>query len=60
MTLTINELKERIVQNEDPDFIVEILEISTDELLEAFHDKLEEHLEYFLYLEENEILYRDD
>lgn len=38
--LTLEELKERIVAQYDPDLIVEILEISTEELLENFENKL--------------------
>ena len=38
--LTLEELKERIVSLYDPDLIVEILEITTEELLDAFEEKL--------------------
>ena len=38
--LTLEELKERIISQYDPDLVVEILEISTEELLENFEDKL--------------------
>lgn len=37
---TLQELKEFIIDNYDPDLVVEILEISTEELLENFEDKL--------------------
>ena len=39
MTL-LEELKEKIGNNYDPDLIVEVLEITTEELLEAFEEKL--------------------
>lgn len=41
MTLTLKELKEHVTQRYDPDEVVEILDISTEELLEYFEDKLE-------------------
>ncbi len=40
MTLTIEELKEYVLQHYDPDEIIEILDITTEELLEYFEDKL--------------------
>jgi translation initiation factor 2 alpha subunit (eIF-2alpha) len=40
-----NELKERIAQRLNPDEIVELLNISTKELLEEFGYKIEEHYE---------------
>ncbi len=40
-----NELKERIAERLNPDEIVELLNISSKELLEEFGDKIEEHLE---------------
>lgn len=39
-TLTLEELKERIIDEYDPDLVVEALEITTEELLEHFEDKL--------------------
>ncbi len=52
--LTLEELKERIIQNYDPDLIVEILEISTEELLNVFEDKLVENTSKFKDLYEQE------
>ena len=40
-----NELKARIAERLNPDEIVELLNISSKELLEEFGDKIEEHLE---------------
>ena len=40
MALTIEELKEKLVAEYDPDDILSELEISTEELLDAFEDKL--------------------
>jgi len=44
MNLTLDELKEKIVQMYDPDDIIEALEISTEELLNAFEDKLADNV----------------
>jgi hypothetical protein len=41
--VTIRELQERLAERRDPDEIVELLDISSDELTEAFPDKVEEH-----------------
>ena len=40
MALTLEEVKEQITDRYDPDLIVEVLEISTEELLDAFEEKL--------------------
>jgi hypothetical protein len=47
MTLTIDELKERISNQFDPDLVVEMLEITTEELLENFHDRLVDNINKF-------------
>ena len=44
MNLTLAELKEKIVQLYDPDDIIEALEISTEELLDAFEEKLADNV----------------
>lgn len=41
--VTIRELQERLAERYDPDEIVEVLDITSDELVEAFPDKVEEH-----------------
>lgn len=41
--ITVRELQERLAERYDPDEIVEVLDISSDELVEAFPDKVEEH-----------------
>lgn len=38
---TLGELKERLCELYDPDDIIEALEISTEDLLDRFEDKLE-------------------
>lgn len=38
MTFTLEELKEYIIEHYDPDEFIEILDISTEELVEAFED----------------------
>lgn len=35
-----------LLREEDPDVILELLELSTDELVDAFTDKIEERIEY--------------
>lgn len=51
---TLQELKEFIIDNYDPDLIVEILEISTEELLNNFEDKLWERRLKFMEVEEDD------
>lgn len=43
--VTIRELQERAAERLDPDELVELLDISSEELVEAFPDKIEEHYE---------------
>jgi hypothetical protein len=45
--LTLTELKERVIQEYDPDLLLEVLEITTEELLERFEDKFIENIESF-------------
>ena len=45
--LTLAELKERILQEYDPDLLVEVLEITSEELLDRFEDKVLENIELF-------------
>ncbi len=52
MTLTLEEIKERIGSQYDPDLIVEVLEISTEELLDAFEEKLLAKLHKFEDIED--------
>ena len=40
MALTIEELKEKILAEYDPDDLLSQLEISSEELLDAFEDRL--------------------
>ena len=46
--LTIEELKERIVDHLDPDDFLEVLDIGIEELVEAFTDKIEEQYEQLI------------
>lgn len=43
MSLTLEELKERIAERMDEDSILEILNIDSYQLVEAFSDLIEEH-----------------
>ena len=47
MSLTMDEIKERILRAYDPDDLVEALEISADELMDRFEDKLINRLDRF-------------
>lgn len=40
--LTIKELSRLLAQNLDPDALVELLDISSEELVERFEDKIED------------------
>lgn len=53
MSLLLNELKERILTNYDPDDIIEALDISAEDLLDMFEDKLDEFRYKFEHLEED-------
>jgi predicted nucleic acid-binding protein len=41
--ITIEELKERVIEQMDTDDLLEVLQIDITELVEAFTDKIEEH-----------------
>ena len=47
MSLTMEEIKERLLRTYDPEDFLETLEITSDELLDRFEDKLINRLEYF-------------
>ena len=44
---TLEELKEKIVETYDPDLLVDLLKLSTKELVEAFTDQIEEMADFF-------------
>ena len=44
---TIEELKEKIVETYDPDLLVEVLKVSTEELVEVLTDRIEEMADFF-------------
>ena len=57
MSLTLEEVKERLLKNFDPDDLLEALQITSEEMLERFEDKLINKLDVFeeeLEDEENE------
>ena len=45
--LTMDEIKERLLQRYDPEDLVEALDLSSTELLDRFEDKLINRLESF-------------
>jgi hypothetical protein len=47
MSLTMEEIKERILMFYDPDDLLEALEISAEQLLDRFEDKLINRLDQF-------------
>jgi hypothetical protein len=57
MSLTLEEIKERLLKTFDPDDLLEALQITSEQLLERFEDKLINRLDVFeqeLEEEENE------
>jgi len=57
MSLTLEEVKERLLKTFDPDDLPEALQITSEQLLERFEDKLINRLDVFeqeLEEEENE------
>ena len=54
MILTPQELADRVAQNYDPDLIVEILDLSSKQILDAFMDEFIEKREKFNDLDEHE------
>ena len=57
MSLTLEEIKERLLRTLDPDDILEALQITSEEMLDRFEDKLINRLDVFeseLEEEENE------
>lgn len=58
MSLTLEEVKERLLRLYDPDDLLESLQISSEEILERFEDKLIRRLEFFYEeLENKEDMY---
>jgi hypothetical protein len=47
MSLTLEEIKERLLRTLDPDDILEALQITSEELLDRFEDKLINRLDVF-------------
>ncbi len=47
MSLTLDEIKERLLHIYDPDDLLEALQISSEEILDRFEDKLLRKLDSF-------------
>jgi hypothetical protein len=47
MSLTIEELIEIVGERYDPDLLIEVLQITSEEILERFKDKVEENYDKF-------------
>jgi|TARA_R100001463_G_scaffold91605_2_gene146311 hypothetical protein len=57
VSLTLEEIKERLLKSYDPDDLLEALEITSEQLLDRFEDKFINRLDVFeqeLEEEENE------
>jgi 2-oxoglutarate dehydrogenase complex dehydrogenase (E1) component-like enzyme len=53
MSLTIEELIEIVGERYDPDLLVEVMQITSEEILERFKDKVEENYDKFEETEDN-------
>ena len=47
MSLTLEEIKERLLKTMDPDDLLEVLQITSEEILDRFEDKLINRLDVF-------------
>ena len=47
MSLTLEEIKERLLKTLDPDDLLEALQITSEEILDRFEDKLINRLDVF-------------
>jgi hypothetical protein len=47
MSLTLEEVKERLLKTFDPDDLLEALQITSEEILDRFEDKLINRLDVF-------------
>jgi hypothetical protein len=55
MSLTLEEIKEKILHLYDPDDLLEALQISSEEILDRFEDKLLRKLDQFTEELEDEV-----
>jgi len=61
MSLTLEEIKEKLLRFYDPDDLLEALQISSEEILDRFEDKLIKRLDSFYEeLEEEEVEYAEE
>jgi len=47
MSRTYDELKERILDEYDPDLLCEVLELTSADILDRFEDRVMMHIEHF-------------
>lgn len=47
MSLTLEEIKERLLKTMDPDDLLEVLQVTSEEILDRFEDKLINRLDVF-------------
>ena len=47
MSLTLEEIKERLLKTMDPDDLLEVLQVTSEEMLDRFEDKLINRLDVF-------------
>ncbi len=55
MNLTLEELKEKLAEQHDPDTLIELLNLTSEEIVEAFTDKISDN--YDKLIEEVEFDY---
>ncbi len=55
MSLTLEEIKEKLLRFYDPDDLLEALQISSEEILDRFEDKLIKRLDSFYEELEEEV-----
>ena len=56
MAVTFLELKQRLIEQTDPDILVELLDLSSEDIAEAFSDNIEERFDKLMeqYFSESE------
>jgi hypothetical protein len=54
MSLTVEEIKERLLAKYDPDDIIELFQLTTEDLLDRFEDKMLHYMDTLAELVEEE------
>ena len=48
MAITFVELKQRLIEQTDPDVLVELLDLSSEDIAEAFSDRIEARFDFLI------------